>query len=166
MRGVASGPSLATPGLSEETVGRVHDHSRQGEEVVDSSDSPSVKREGHIESVQHSRTSTAPHLSDIRSREHSSEQAQCRTAERSARRGCSHKSTCLHCSHVGFLSLAKTSNHPDDHPGVCRAHDWEVVDSSVMMHSAFSVRKKGGAHRERTALTHEYCSTPLGHEVT
>ena len=27
-RGVPSGPSLATPGLSEETVGRVHDHSR------------------------------------------------------------------------------------------------------------------------------------------
>ena len=73
VREVASGPSLATPGLSEETVGRVHDHSRWGE---------------------------------------------------------------------------------------------DVVDSSVIMHSAFSVRKKGGAHRERTALTHEHCTTPHRHEVT
>ena len=28
VKGVASRPSLAAPGLSEETVGRVHDHSR------------------------------------------------------------------------------------------------------------------------------------------
>ena len=60
----------------------------------------------HIESVQHSRTSTAPHLAEVRSREHSAEQAQCRTVERSARRACSHKSTCLHCSHVGLKTLA------------------------------------------------------------
>ena len=67
MRGVASGPSHATPGMSEETVGRVHDHSRWGE---------------------------------------------------------------------------------------------EVVDSSVIMHSACPVRKKRGTHRERAALTHECCTAP------
>ena len=50
---------------------------------------PVRKREGHIESVQHSRTSTAPHLTDMRTHEHSAEQAQCRTAEHSARRTCS-----------------------------------------------------------------------------
>ena len=67
VRGVSSGPSLATPGMSEETVGRVHDHSRWGE---------------------------------------------------------------------------------------------EVVDSSVIMHSACPVRKKRGPHRERAALTHECCTAP------
>ena len=38
--------------------------------------------------------------------EHSAEQAQCRTAKRSARRACTHKSTCLHCSHVDLSRFA------------------------------------------------------------
>ena len=38
---------------------------------------------------------------------YSAEQAQCRTAEHSARRAFSHKSTCLHCSHVDLSRLKK-----------------------------------------------------------
>ena len=58
MRGVASGPSHATPGTSEETVGRVHDHSRQGKEEVDSfkimhSASTVRRREVHTERAAH-----------------------------------------------------------------------------------------------------------------
>ena len=36
----------------------------------------------------------------------------------------------------------------------------EVVDSSVIMHSACLSRKKRRTHRERTALTHECCTAP------
>ena len=74
MRGVASGPSHATQGTSEETVGRVHDHTRQGKGEVDSlvimhSASPVRKREVHTERSTHAR-SAAPHLADTKTREH------------------------------------------------------------------------------------------------
>ena len=62
----------------------------------------------------------------------------------------------------GSLSLCCPPSTPTDHPGVCRAHVLEVVDSSVIMHSACPVRKKQrGTPRERAALTHECCTAPL-----
>ena len=126
------------------------------------------KREVHIESVQYSRTSTAPHLTDMRTHKHtqthtnthkhtqthtqthSSEQAQCRTAKRSARRACAHKSTCLHCSHVGFYRFLREHQ------------EGSLAVPSFLRPCAVLVGRNRETHRQRDELSARAFSEATG----
>ena len=89
-----------------------------------------------IHSNTHIQTCTCIHIhTETYTHTHSAEQAQCRTEEYSARRACSHKSTCLHCSHVDQFLVFRQEGSFAFPSFLClcpRAQLWQ--DSSMATH--------------------------------